>query len=105
MFLSSAWVCTLIKYEPTSNVPEVSDHLLREDSDIIKNEQYAPLSPTSLGDWAINTTQSFHNYFTIAVGSLSHSIDGRGQRHFMATHMTEIQWVCCKTKSGFEVHK
>lgn len=54
MFLSSAWVRTLIKYGPASNVSEVSDHLLREDSDINKNKQYAPLSPTSLGDWAMN---------------------------------------------------
>lgn len=80
MFLSSAWVCTLLKYEPASNVSEVSDHLLREDSDMNTNKQYAPLSPTSLGDWTINTTQSFHNYFTVAVCSLSHSTDGRGQR-------------------------
>lgn len=101
MFLSKAWVCTLIKYEPESNVSEVSDQLLREDSDINKNKQYAPLSPTSLGDWATNTTQNFHNYVIIAVGSLSNSIDSRGQGHFMAAQMTEIQWVCCKAKSGF----
>lgn len=56
-------------------------------------------------DWAINITQSFHNHFTITVGSLSYSIDGGGQRPFMAAPITEIQWVCCKTKSGFEVHK
>lgn len=105
MFAQLASVCTLIKYELASNVWEVSDHLLREDSDMNTNKQYAPLSLTSLGDWVINITQSFHNHFTITVGSLSYSIDGGGQRPFMTAPITEIQWVCCKTKSGFEVHK
>lgn len=65
----------------------------------------SPLSPASLGDWAVNTTQSSHNYLTVAVGSLSHCIGGRGQRSFMAVPVTEIQWICCKTKSGFEGHQ
>ena len=60
-------------------VAEVSDNLLREDSDMRTFTEYAPLSPVSLGDWAINNTQSFCNYFSVAVSSLSHSIHRRGQ--------------------------
>lgn len=62
-----------MKYEAASKVSEVSDHLLSEDSDMHTNTQYAPLSPTSLGDCAITlfsakdkviSAQSWLEYFS-----------------------------------------
>lgn len=63
------WTCTKGGWSQWS----LTEGGLRHDT----STQYAPLSPASLGDWAINTTQSFQNYFSVAVSSLSH---GRGQR-------------------------